>query len=126
MAFAAKRLKVVALSSAEAEYAACSYSCKEIAFVRSVCNELEMKIIGPVICAVDNDAAIKIGENRGVSGRTKHFADAIHYVRHMIDHNEVRMRWVSTHVQRADGFTKPLDKTLFRAWCATLLGGVNE
>ena len=126
VAFAAKRLKVVALSSAEAEYAACSYSCKEIAFVRNVCNELDLKLMGPVMLGVDNDAAITIANNRGVTGRTKHFSDAIHFVRHMIDHNYVRLRWVSTKVQRADGFTKPLDKTTFRSWCSTLIGGVNE
>ena len=60
VAFAAKRLKVVALSSAEAEYAAASYSCKEVAFVRNVCAELEIGLQGPVWLAVDNEAAIKI------------------------------------------------------------------
>ena len=100
--------------------------CKEIAFVRNVCNELELGIKGPVILAVDNEAAIKIAENRGVSGRTKHFSDAIHHIRHMIDHNIVTLRWVSTKNQHADGFTKPLDRNAFRSWCSTIVGGVNE
>ena len=126
VAFAAKRLKVIAHSSAEAEYAAASYSCKEIAFVRNVCSELELGLDGPVCLAVDNEAAIKIAENRGVSGRTKHFSDAIHYIRHMIDHLVVRVRYVSTHEQLADGFTKPLDKGKFRVWCSRLLGGVGD
>ena len=39
VAFAAKRLKVIAHSSAEAEYAAASYASKEVAFVRNVCIE---------------------------------------------------------------------------------------
>ena len=76
--------------------------------------------------AVDNEAAIKIAENRGVSGRTKHFSDAIHYIRHMIDHFIVRLRFVTTHDQLADGFTKPLDKSKFRPWCNRLLGGVGD
>ena len=46
VAFAAKRLKIVAHSSAEAEYAASSYSCKEVAFVRNVCSELELGLRG--------------------------------------------------------------------------------
>ena len=126
VAFAAKRLKVVAHSSAEAEYAAASYSCKEIAFVRNVCSELELGVSGPVCLAVDNEAAIKIAENRGATGRTKHFSDAIHYIRHMIDHLVVRLRYVSTHEQLADGFTKPLDKGKFRTWCSKLLSGVGD
>ena len=126
VAFAAKRLKVVAHSSAEAEYAASSYACKEVAFVRNVCSELELGLSGPVCLAVDNEAAIKIAQNRGVTGRTKHFSDAIHYVRHMIDHLFVRVRYVSTHHQLADGFTKPLAKPTFRVWCSRLLCGVGD
>ena len=126
VAFAAKRLKVVAHSSAEAEYAAASYTCKEVAFVRNVCDELQLRLHGPICLAVDNEAAIKIATNRGVTGRTKHFSDAIHYIRHMIDHLVVRVRYVSTNHQLADGFTKPLSKPLFRAWCARIMSGVNE
>ena len=127
VAFAAKRLKVVAHSSAEAEYAASSYASKEIAFVRNVCCELDLDLLhGPVCLAVDNKAAITIAENRGVTGRTKHFSDAIHYVRHMIDHLIIKVRYVSTNHQLADGFTKPLDKYKFRAWCERILCGVHE
>ena len=37
ISFASKQLKVVALSSAEAEYAAASYTCREVVvFVRNV------------------------------------------------------------------------------------------
>ena len=36
ISFASKNLKVVALSSAEAEYAAASYTCKELTFVRNI------------------------------------------------------------------------------------------
>ena len=108
VAFASKRLKVVALSSAEAEYAAASYSCKEVMFVRNVCNDLGIPITGPTILAVDNQAAIKIVENKGVTARNKHFNDALHYVRHLYDHNVVRPVFVSTKAQMADGFTKAL------------------
>ena len=126
VAFAAKRLKVVAHSSAEAEYAAASYSSKEVAFVRNVCVELGVELSGPVCLGVDNTAAITIANNRGVTGRTKHFSDAIHYIRHMIDHLIVRVRYVPTRFQLADGFTKPLAKPQFRAWCGRLLGGVCD
>lgn len=126
VAFAAKRLKVVAHSSAEAEYAAASYASKEVAFVRNVCIELGLDLRGPMCLGVDNTAAITIAQNRGVTARTKHFTDAIHYIRHMIDHLIVRVRYVSTRHQLADGFTKPLAKPQFRAWCARLLSGVGD
>ena len=94
--------------------------------MRNVCSEIGLHLKGPVCLAVDNTAAIKIAENRGVTARTKHFSDALHYIRHMIDHLVVRVRYVSTHFQLADGFTKPLAKPQFRSWCSYLLSGVGD
>ena len=80
VSYASKRLKVIAHSSAEAEYAAASYACREIVFVRNVLADLGFQVSGPTVLAVDNQAAIKIAENHGVTSRTKHFGDAIHYL----------------------------------------------
>ena len=116
VSFASKRLKVVALSSAEAEYAAASYTCKEIVFVRGLCEFFGIELHGPSVLAVDNEAAIKIAENMGVTGRNKHFEDAIHYFRHLVDFRVVAPVYVTTTNQQADGFTKPLDGSKFKAW----------
>ena len=125
ISFAAKRLKVIALSSAEAEYAAASYTSKEVMFIRNVFDSLGIKLNGPTILAVDNEAAIKIADNRGVTARNKHFQDAVHYIRHLIDFNYIKLAFVRTHNQRADGFTKPLAKPQFREWCKYLINGVS-
>ena len=65
---------------------------------------------------MDNQAAIKIVENVGVTARNKHFTDVIHYFRHCVDHRSVKTIYVDTLSQRADGFTKALDKTTSRKW----------
>ena len=116
VSFAAKRLKVVALSSAEAEYAASSYACREIVFVRNVLADLGFTISQPTVLAVDNQAAIRIAENLGVTSKTKHFSDAIHYIRDQVDRQVVQLTFVKSEFQRADGFTKPLGKGPFRVW----------
>ena len=116
ISFTSKRLKVIALSSAEAEYAAAAYACREIAFVRNLCTFLGVKLQGPTVIAVDNQAAIKIAQNLGVTAHNKHFNDAIHYFRHLFDHKVVDPVFVTTNNQRADGFTKPLDNTSFKRW----------
>lgn len=123
VSFASKRLKVIAHSSAEAEYAAASYAAREVVFVRNVLGDLGFSISGPTVLAVDNQAAIKIAENMGVTSRTKHFTDAVHYIRHLVDHRVVRLTFVRTDAQHADGFTKPLGKGPFRAWQRLLLRG---
>jgi hypothetical protein len=116
VSFAAKKLKVVALSSAEAEYAAASYSCKEVVFVRNLCDFLGVKLSHPTVVCVDNQAAIKIAENLGVTAKNKHFQDAIHYFRHLCDHRVVTPVFVTTNHQHADGFTKPLDGQKYKTW----------
>ena len=60
-------------------------------------------------------------ENMGVTGRTKHFVDNIHYVRQLYDYGKIYIVHVRTHLQRADGFTKPLDKLLYIPWRSTLI-----
>ena len=121
ISFTAKRLKVVAMSSAEAEYAAASYTCKEIAFIRGILSDLGFQIRHPTVLAVDNQAAIQISQNQGVTKLTKHVTDAVHYFGHQVEHLAVTPTFVRTHAQRADGFTKPLHKGCFRLWCSCLL-----
>ena len=116
VSFAAKRLKVVVTSSAEAEYAAAANTCKEVMFVRSLCDFLGIPVAGPSVLAVDNDAAIKIAQNMGVTARNKHFQEALHYFRHLCDHQYVLPTFVTTKNQRADGFTKALDGNTFKVW----------
>jgi len=120
VSYASKRLKVIAHSSAEAEYAAASCACREIVFVRNVLADLGFQVSGPTVLAVDNQAAIKIAENHGVTSRTKHFGDAMHYLRHLVDHRVVRLTFVRTDAQHADGFTKILGKGPFRLWSKLL------
>ena len=108
-----KQLKVVAFSSCEAEYAAAAYACKEIEFIRHLCSDMGFPFDGPLAFGVDNTAAIDVAYNMGVSGRTKHFDMAIHYFRDCVQLLSVVPRHVLTKFQRADIFTKALDKTTF-------------
>ena len=121
ISFASKQLKVVALSSAEAEYAAASYTCREVVFVRNVLVDLGFPIQHPTVLCVDNKAAIEIAHNIGVTSRNKHFIDAIHYFRHLVEHRVVVPTHVLTKYQRADGFTKCLGKSPYKEWLRMLL-----
>ena len=58
VSFSRKQLKIVAHSSCEAEYAAASYACKEIEFVRNICADMGVTLQGRLVLAVDNTAAI--------------------------------------------------------------------
>ena len=81
------------------------YTCKELTFVRNILNDLGHPLAGPIVIGVDNEAAIKICENQGVTARNKHFQDSIHYFRDMNARNYVVPTFVRTDVQHADDFT---------------------
>ena len=76
---------------------------------------------GRLVLGVDNTACIDIAHDVGVSGRTKHYDRAIHYLRDLTQMRRVLPTYVNTHQQLADGFTKVLDKSTFTKWVAHLL-----
>ena len=124
VSYCSQRLKVIAHSTAEAEYAAASYTCKEIVFIRSLLSDLGVSLMGETVLAVDNEAAIKIARNQGVTKLNKHFTDATHYLRHLVDHKVVDVVHVTTKQQNADGLTKPLEarsRVDFKSWAAKLV-----
>ena len=123
VSFASKQLKTVAFSSCEAEYAAASYACKEIEFVRNICSDMGIILQGRLVLAVDNTAAVDIAHDVGVSGRTKHFDRAIHYLRDLTQLRRVLPFYVETTRQRADGYTKALDKSTFAKWSSFVISG---
>ena len=76
---------------------------------------------GRLVLGVDNTASIDLAHDVGVSGRTKHYDRAIHYLRDLTQLRRVLPTYVNTHQQRADGYTKALDKSTFNKWVAHLL-----
>ena len=120
VSFASKQLKVVAFSSCEAEYAASAYTCKEIQFIRSLCKDLGFELTASLILCVDNTAAIEVANNMGVTAKTKHFEMCMHYFRDLVQDNKITPIHILTAFQRADGFTKGLDKTKYLNWVTML------
>ena len=116
ISFASKQLKVVAFSSCEAEYAAASHTCREMAFIRNICRDMGLNLHGALILCVDNTAAIDVAQNTGVSAKTKHFDQCVHHLRRDFNKNRTLPVHVLTIYQRADGFTKGLDRAKFLMW----------
>ena len=73
-----------------------------------------------LVLLVDNTAAIDTAENVGVSAKTKHFETCIHYFRHEVQHGRIIPIHILTNFQRADGFTKGLDRKKFLEWVTAL------
>ena len=104
--------KSVALSSAEAEYVAVGEAAKEAMFLRSVMNDIvtEKEKVGCVKLMEDNQSCIRMSVNPEFHSRTKHIDIRHHFIRQLVEDNSVKLEWVPTNEQIADGLTKPLAK----------------
>ena len=116
VSFASKQLKVVAFSSCEAEYAAASHTAREMTFIRNICRDMGLILHGALIIVVDNSAAIDVAQNTGVSAKTKHFDQCVHHLRREFNRNRALPVHCLTIYQRADGFTKGLDRAKHLCW----------
>ncbi|CAG7724410.1 unnamed protein product, partial [Allacma fusca] len=100
----------VALSSTEAEYIAVSSGARESVWLRSLIEELGYPQTQPTRILVDNQSAIKLVKNPEMHSRTKHIQVRYHYIRELVEDEQVSIEYVHTSDQLADGLTKPLLK----------------
>ena len=119
----AKALKIVPLSSAEAETAVLSLGCKDMMYVRQLMAELRPEHAGSAIDAyTDNTATIDIIKAHGVTARTKHFERWVTYARDLYLRHIIKISHVPTDEMPADIFTKALETLKFVKFRASLLG----
>ena len=108
-----KAQRSVTLSSAEAEYIALSEAAKEIKFVYQLLISMDIKVTLPLVVRVDNVGAIFMSENASTSGRTHHVDIRYHYVREFIEEGFLKVVFVRTKENIADGFTKNINNEIY-------------
>ena len=106
---------MVALSSTEAEYIAMGEAAKDAVRLREWLNAV-MGVKVPVRVLCDNQAAITIATNVSDTARTRHYSARHHYVRELIESNQLKLEWTSTQEQVADMLTKQLTAEKLAKW----------
>ena len=101
-----KSQKGVTLSSSKAEFVALSEAVREIKFVIQVLESIGVLVKTLVIVRVDNIGAIFMAENVTTSQRTKHVDVRYHFVREFIKDRIIKIIFVKSAENKADGFTK--------------------
>jgi hypothetical protein len=109
----AKSQSVVALSTLEAEYIACSHATRESLWMRRILQEVAttMSITisdGPVPIGCDNQGAIKLITSGIVKQKSKHIDVKYHHVHDEQAKGSVRFHYVTSAANPADLLTKPL------------------
>ena len=115
-----RRQDIVSTSSTEAEYVGQCNAVKEAYFLKQVFNELGENIKGSMKIRADNQSVMALAKNSGNHRRTKHISIQYHYVRELVQDNEVDFIYVSTVDMLTDGLIKPLDRQLFERFVSML------
>ncbi|GMF26136.1 unnamed protein product [Phytophthora fragariaefolia] len=108
VAWAARRQSIVALSTAEAEYAAACEACQEGQAIKNILMELSATREISFKLGVDSQAAIALATHPTYSRKTRHIELRLHYVRGMANQGNVMLLKVSGDENPADRLTKAI------------------
>jgi hypothetical protein len=106
----------VALSTCEAEVTAEVHASKEAVWLSGFLKELKITVQKPIRIYTDNQSAISISRNPVLHARTKHMGIQMHYVRELIEQEQIEFSFVPTNLQLADALTKALPPSKMNAF----------
>jgi hypothetical protein len=92
----------------EAEYKSLANATAEVMWVQTLLRELGVKAPWYAKLWCDNLGVTYLSANPVFRARTKHIEVDFHFVRERVAQGLLRIQFVSTKDQVADGFTKPL------------------
>jgi hypothetical protein len=113
--------KTVATSTTEAEYMALADACKEALYICNSFNYITKELSIPVpkqlpLILVDNTGAIKLANNPEFHKRTKHIDIRYHFVRELLENNEIQIKYIPSKENLADSLTKTIPITQLEQW----------
>lgn len=108
-----KKQKVVALSSAEAEFRGMAKGMCELLWLRKLLTELGFAPNREMNLYYDNKAAIDISHNPIQHDRTKHVEVDRHFIRQNLDAQIIQFPFVKSEDQLADILTKAVCGRIF-------------
>ena len=101
-----KKQKVVARSSAEAEYRGMAHGVCELLWIRTLLLDLGFELKNTMQMYCDNRAAIDISQNPVQHDRTKHVEVDRHFIKEKLDAKLISFPFVPTEEQLVDILTK--------------------
>ena len=108
-----KKQKVVALSSAEAEFRGMAKGLCELLWLRRLLTEIGFAPDSEMKLFCDNKAAIDISHNPIQHDRTKHVEVDRHFIKQNLDAKIIQFPFVKSEDQLADILTKAVSSKIF-------------
>ncbi|MBW0483613.1 hypothetical protein O181_023328 [Austropuccinia psidii MF-1] len=128
-----QKQRVVALSSAEAEYNAMSSCCQDSEWLCQLISEITFKKISSTIYS-DNQSSMALASNRIYHHGTRHIDFRLHFIRSLLEDEKITLKYIPTQRMVADLLTKnlPYSKSkghieiIFGLECRHKLQGTEE
>ena len=135
LVWASKLQTEIALSTTESEYISLSTALREIIPLMRLIRELQSVGFNlpcktpEVHCHAfeDNSGALEMARSPKMRPRTKHLNIKYHHFRDAVEAGDITVHAISTDLQLADIFTKPLSHALFNRFRQAIMGwSMNE
>ena len=110
VSWGSKKQTTVAISTAEAELAACKLAIQETIYISGLLEGSEVKVKSPIQIGVDNRALIAMCCGNRHHRRTKHVAIAVNFIKDLTEKNMIKLNYTLTNEMPADLLTKLLGK----------------
>ena len=119
-----KKQNSVSLSIAEAEYIAAGSCCTQLLWMKKLLHDYG--IPQDTMCIFcDNTSAIYLFKNLVQHSKSKHIEICYHFIQDLVEDKVVCLEFIHTNNQKADIFTKPLDRPWFESLHKTIGVGTN-
>jgi len=115
----------ISTSTAEAEYYSLSECSKHCVWYLNLLNELNTNLTNIEI-NVDNKAAIYNAKNHSINPKTKHMDIRVHYIRELINNRKIKLKYIKSQYNLADGFTKYLSSAQMDNFRNSILTNIND
>lgn len=119
-----KKQKVVALSSAEAEFRGIARGLAEVQWIKKLLTEIGVSSTNPSSIMCNNKDAIQISENPVQHDRTKHVEIDRHFIKEKLEAGIIKLPFVKSQDQLADILTKSVSTGILHQ-CLTKLNFGN-
>jgi hypothetical protein len=113
ISYGSRKQGINAQSTMEAEYVAMNEGVRDLMWLKGLCEELQWHYEGAVLRG-DNQAALYLSEKPGKHSKTKHIENKYHYVRDLVERDEVKTSHCGTEEMIADIMTKGLGRVKFQ------------
>ncbi len=111
--FKSRKQKLVALSTAEAEYVALSECAKDVMWIRNLLIECGINV-GVCVIFCDSQSAMKIAAAEGKCNRSRHISIKYHFIQDLVGKGFIKLEYVTSSRNLADFLTKATDSVVIK------------